>query len=245
MMRVAIEQGSGEKKSCIGGSHQRLIFVPYGIELMPSIILCRMVQKEKLKRGRPRAYDPEAALDSVLEVFWRAGYSASSLDDICEATGMNRPSVYAAFGDKRALYLRAIERYREISRGHMRDALGDEAPLRQVLLDVYSRALDLYYSGHDTPLGCFMVGAVIGEAVGDPEIRDSLADGLRQFDDAFTRRIVAAQEKGDIAGTGDPAMLGKLASATLYYLAARSRAGEERAVLETFAAGTVDLICRP
>lgn len=201
-----------------------------------------MVQKEKSKRGRPRQYDPEAALDAVLEVFWRAGFSASSMDDICEATGMNRPSVYAAFGDKRALYIRAINRYREISRIQMRDAFSSEAPVRNVLREIYARALDMYYSGHGTPLGCFMVGAVLNDAVGDAEIREALSGGLRQFDAAFSTLIEKAQGAGEIARTRDPAMLGKIGSATLYYLAARSRAGEDRATLEKFVDSTIDVI---
>lgn len=202
-----------------------------------------MVQKEKAKRGRPRRYDPEAALDAVLEVFWRAGYSAASLDDICTATGMNRPSVYAAFGDKRALYLRSIDRYRSVSREQMREAFAGDASLRTVLGRVYARALDLYFSGHDTPLGCFMVGAVISDAVDDPEIRQSLASGLRQFDEAFGRAVEGAQAKGEIGKDCDPAMLGKFAAATLYYLAVRSRAGEAREELEKVADATIDLIC--
>ena len=202
-----------------------------------------MVQKEKLKRGRPRAYDPEAALDSVLEVFWRAGYAASSLDDICAATGMNRPSVYAAFGDKRALFLKAIERYREISRGHMRDSFGPDQPIRDKLRSAYTRALNLYYSGADTPLGCFMVGAVVNEAVGDPEIRAAFAEGLKQFDRGFTEQISKAQARGEIDAGKDAEALGQLASSALYYLATRSRAGEDRAVLEKFVDSTIDLIC--
>lgn len=202
-----------------------------------------MVQKEKARRGRPRSYDPEAALDSVLDVFWRAGYSASSMDDICEATGMNRPSVYAAFGDKRALYLKAIERYRGISRDQMRESLAGDGPIRQTLKGAYDRALDLYYSGHDTPLGCFMVGAVINEAVGDPEIRSALAEGLKRFDQAFTQAIERAQARGELPMARDAGTLGKIASSTLYYIATRSRAGEERAALEDFVDKTIEIIC--
>jgi AcrR family transcriptional regulator len=176
-------------------------------------------------------------------VFWRAGYAASSLDDICHATGMNRPSVYAAFGDKRALFLKAIERYQEISRGHMRDSFGPDRPIREKLRGAYDRALNLYYSGADTPLGCFMVGAVVNEAVGDPEIRLALSAGLKQFDVAFTEQLSEAQRRGEIDAGKDAEALGQLASSVLYYLATRSRAGEDRAVLEKFVDKTIDLIC--
>src|ERR1044071_5895097 len=64
------------------------------------------------KRGRPPAYDPETALGSARDVFWNTGFTASSLDDLSAAMAMNRPSLYGAFGDKEALYLKTLERYR-------------------------------------------------------------------------------------------------------------------------------------
>lgn len=200
-------------------------------------------QPDHARRGRPRSYDPEAALDSALTVFWRNGFSASSLDDICRATGMNRPSVYAAFGDKRALFLKAIDRYREISRGHMRKAFSRAGPVREVLRGAYADALDLYYAGEDTPLGCFMVSAVITEAVDDEEIRSSLALGLVAFDEAFARQFERAQAAGEIPTSRDPMALARIASAALYYLAARSRAGERRETLETFVDSTIEILC--
>jgi AcrR family transcriptional regulator len=63
------------------------------------------------RRGRPRAFDPDAVLETVLEMFWENGFAATSLDDISEATGVSRPSLAAAFGDKQSLYIKAMERY--------------------------------------------------------------------------------------------------------------------------------------
>ena len=71
---------------------------------------------EPKRRGRPRAYDPQAALARAAETFWKAGYAGTSLDDLVAATGMNRPSLYAAFGDKRDLYLKTLEHYRDEGR---------------------------------------------------------------------------------------------------------------------------------
>jgi len=156
---------------------------------------------------------------------------------------MNRPSVNAAFGDRRALHLKAIGRYRAISRDRMRESLAGDGPIRATLNGACRRALDLYYSGHDTPLGCFMVGAVISEAVGDSEIRGSLEEGLKRFDSAFTDAIRRAKERGEAPMTRDADTPGKIASSTLYYLATRSRAGEERAALEAFADMTIEITC--
>ena len=71
-----------------------------------------MVHKKATRaRGRPRAYDPTTALTGARDAFWRHGYSATSLDVLSDATDMNRPSMYAAFGDKRSLYLQTLDGY--------------------------------------------------------------------------------------------------------------------------------------
>src|SRR6266702_4731922 len=144
-----------------------------------------MVQKESRprtepkRRGRPRAYDPDAALGRAIGSFWRAGYSGTSLDDLSAATGMNRPSLYGAFGDKRDLYLKALAHYWEQSRGAMDEALAHDLPLRQALQRLYDKALSIYFSGKDGPRGCFAIGTATTEAVHDVQIRESLAEGFR------------------------------------------------------------------
>src|SRR5262245_12046813 len=140
-----------------------------------------MVQKEPKQRGRPRTYDPEVALARVTESFWQAGYSGTSLDDLSAATGMNRPSLYGAFGDKRDLYLKAVARYWELSRAAMREALAYDRPLREALQSLYRKALSMYLSGK-SPRGCFAIGTATTEAVGDPKIRASLAEGFHMID---------------------------------------------------------------
>ena len=204
-----------------------------------------MVQKEsgKKNRGRPRAYDPQVALDRALNMFWRAGFASTSIDDICTATGMNRPSVYAAFGNKRALFRAALERYTSISREKMSRAFSNDEPLRESLAGVYSRALDLYFAEPSAPLGCFFVGAALTPAFDDEEIRELTNSGLREFEAAFRRLIASAQERGEIGNDRDADGLAKMASATLYYLAIRSRAGEKRSTLDSYAKFAVGYIC--
>lgn len=86
-------------------------------------------------RGRPRQYDPERALANAAQVFWKHGYAATSLDDLVAATGMSRPSLYAAFGDKRDLYLKTLERYQQRSRAIGQEIIADDPPLRVFLGD--------------------------------------------------------------------------------------------------------------
>jgi len=211
-----------------------------------------MVQKEleagtevKPARGRPRAYDPGEALARATGAFWRAGYSATSLDELAAATGMNRPSLYGAFGDKRALYLRALERYTGQGRAAMQAALAPGPGLRESLLRVYDAALALYFPKGETARGCFLIGTAAVESVDDAQVREHLASGLREFDREFEARFRRAQAQGELAGGADAAMLAKLASAILHTLALRARAGDGRASLRATAVAGVELICGP
>ncbi len=106
-----------------------------------------MVQKSQRKtaegpprrRGRPRAFDPDAALTQAMDVFWKEGFAATSLDDLSLATGLNRPSLYGAFGDKRALYIQAYRRYREHVREAFTPLFAESAPLRAKLRRILLR----------------------------------------------------------------------------------------------------------
>src|SRR5689334_12836152 len=85
------------------------------------------------RRGRPRAYQPEVALGKALDLLRKDGFAATSLDDLSAATGMNRPSLYGAFGDKRELYIKSYQRYRADARAAMVDIFRDELPIRKRL----------------------------------------------------------------------------------------------------------------
>jgi AcrR family transcriptional regulator len=206
-----------------------------------------MVQKnretEGKRRGRPRAYDPEAALRQATGAFWKTGYSGTSLDDIAAATGMNRPSLYAAFGDKHALYLRALDQYWSLGLAAMHEALAGDRPLREALTDLYQRALSLYFSGKGRARGCFAIGTATTEAVEDPDIRAVFARGLQALDEGFEARIRVARDNGELPGGADPEALAIMASATLHTIAIRARAGTPRSDLARMAQKAVDVIC--
>jgi AcrR family transcriptional regulator len=202
-----------------------------------------MVHKASVRRGRPRAYDPDTALTQAMAVFWEAGYAGTSLDDITAGTGMNRPSLYGAFGDKRALYLHTLERYRIGGRAALREALAGDRPLRVGLRRVYDAALSLYYSGGGGARGCFLIGTALTESVNDADVRTMLHDALLEFDAAFEARFRIARDHGELPRDANPRALAKLASAVLHTLAIRSRAGEPRKALEAILDPALDLIC--
>lgn len=198
----------------------------------------------KRRPGRPRAYDPEVALERALETFWKKGYSATSLDDLCAATGMNRPSLYAAFGDKRSLYLKALDFYGRSYAASVKQAFAADVPLQEGLLRIYEAALSIYVPRKGPPRGCFSVGTATTEAAADPDIRAALLRGVRNLDKAFDRRIRVAQEKGELSAEADPAVLATLASGLLHTIAIRARAGLPRADLDALTQKAVVTICR-
>ena len=202
-----------------------------------------MVQKEITKqRGRPRAYDPDKALTDAQDAFWKKGYSATSLDELSAATGMNRPSLYGAFGDKHAIYLKTLERYVEAARHAMHEELDVSRPLETGLRRVYERALSIYFSGNDGARGCFMIGTAATEAVTDAEIRSILSEGLRELDRIFEARLRHAQTQGELDAAADPVMLAAIASGIFHTLAVRARAGFTRASLQELAYAAIRLM---
>ena len=192
---------------------------------------------------RPRADHPQMALERVVEAFWKTGYSGTSLDDLSAATGMNRPSLYAGFGDKQALYLKSLELYWERGLKGMRAALAHDRPLAEGLMRVYEGALAIYFPTNGRARGCFAVGTATTEAVQDPTIRAALARGLRVLDECFEARFRAARDTGELSNDVDVATLAGLASAVLSRLAIRARAGTPRAELAEFARKAVSTIC--
>ncbi|CCD89136.1 putative Transcriptional regulatory protein, TetR family [Bradyrhizobium sp. ORS 285] len=197
---------------------------------------------EPKRRGRPRAYEPEVALGKALDLFRTTGFAATSLDDLSAATGMNRPSLYGAFGDKRELYIKSYQRYRDNARALMGDIFRNDWPVRRQLEQIFASALDIYLSGEEGPRGCFTVMTAGSEAVADPDIRAMVQNALTELDKAFAHCFRRAKEKGELPDGADPVVLAQLASATIHSIAVRARARVPRKELEAIVAGAIDVM---
>ncbi len=197
------------------------------------------------RRGRPRAFEPDAALGQAMDVFWKDGFAATSLDDLSAATGLNRPSLYGAFGDKRALYIQAYRRYREHVRDSFRPLFAEAAPPREKLKRILMAALDLYLSGEDGPRGCFTVLTASSDAIADEEIRALVGNAIDNSDGAFERLFADARAVGELLPDADPRRLARMASATIHTLSIRARARLPRAELVPIVDDAVETICGP
>lgn len=197
----------------------------------------------KPRRGRPREYDPERALADAMNLFWRNGYAATSLDELSVATGLNRPSLYAGFGDKRELYMETLRQYREQSRAAGRKLLAEPMPLQEFLRRFYEIALDFYFDAEERGRGCYSVLAAASQALVDPEVREFAAESIRSTDALLARQINRAKEAGEIAPSADAERLAQLGTATLHTLGVRSRAGASRESLMQLAEGVIAILC--
>jgi TetR/AcrR family transcriptional regulator, copper-responsive repressor len=196
-------------------------------------------------RGRPRAFEPETALTQAMDLFWKDGLAATSLDDLSAATGLNRPSLYGAFGDKRALYIQAYSQYRKHVNEAFAPLFAADQPLREKLKHILVAALDLYLSGEEGPRGCFTVLTAASDAIADPEIHALVAQAIDATDQAFTRLFADARAAGELPVDADARRLARIASGTIHTLSIRARARIPRAELLPIVDDAVALICGP
>jgi AcrR family transcriptional regulator len=200
------------------------------------------VAAEPKRRGRPRAYAPDVAIGQALALFRKGGFAATSLDDLSEVTGMNRPSLYGAFGDKRALYIKSYQRYRDDYAVTLLEIFKADIDIRVRLQRFFGAALEIYLTGEE-PRGCFTVMTVASDAIADPDIRELVYRGFADVDDAFGWCFRTAIERGEMPDTVDVVALSRMASATLFSLSIRARAGVPRTELDVIVEGAIALLC--
>jgi AcrR family transcriptional regulator len=183
--------------------------------------------------GRHREFCVEKALDAALCVFWRKGYEGASYADLTEATGVERPALYSAFGNKEALFRRALARYDELYLGYISEAL--QLPTsREVAAHILYNAADLNTRYPDNT-GCLAVnGALAGSDDSEP-VRQALiefrAAGQAQLRDRFER----AKTEGDLPKTAKPDVLAAFVLAVTHGMAVQAKSGFSRAMLEAVA----------
>ncbi|MGO4712431.1 TetR/AcrR family transcriptional regulator [Bradyrhizobium sp. 2TAF24] len=195
------------------------------------------------KRGRPRAFTPEVALARALDRFRDGGYAATSLDDLSAAMGINRPSLYGAFGDKRELFLKAYEHYRDDVGGQFATAFDPALTLRQSMERIFATALDVYLAGEHGPRGCFTVMTAGSEAMADPEIRGTVLRALAATDKALRKLLELAIARGELPADTDVELLVQVAGSAIHTIAIRARAWTPRADLEVIARRAIDFVC--
>ena len=181
-------------------------------------------------RGRPREFCVDYALAQALRVFWEKGYDGTSLTDLTDAMGITRPSLYAAFGNKEALFRKALDLYEREKLAYVKTALG--APTaRGVAERLLYGALDVV-TGMGDPQGCLGVIATLPCGEEAQSIRDDVIAKRAASNTALIERFRAAKAAGDLAEDVDPDSLAKWLSAVMQGMSVQAGAGATRADLE-------------
>jgi AcrR family transcriptional regulator len=187
--------------------------------------------KSSVRLGRPRSFDIDGALDRALQVFWRKGYEGASLSDLTKAAGVNRPSLYAAFGDKEALFRKALDRYLNGPAAYTQEAL-KEPTARAVIERLLRGAADLN-TARRNPGGCLTVqGALACGAAGD-SIRQELAAYRAAGEAALCRRFQHAKSEGDLPATMNPTDLARYVATIIFGMAVQAAGGATRDKLQS------------
>jgi len=183
--------------------------------------------------GRPRTFDIDKALDRALRVFWRKGYEGASLPDLTKAMGINRPTLYAAFGNKEALLRKALDRYEAKLTVYMRDAL-DEPTARGVAQRLLRGSADLLTDPRNPP-GCLMVQGALACSESAESIRRELVARRAAAEVALRRRFERALTDGDLPADAAPADLARYLVTVIRGMAVQASGGATRAQLRRVA----------
>jgi AcrR family transcriptional regulator len=189
-------------------------------------------------RGRPREFDVDQALDRALRVFWRRGYEGATLPALTAAMGINRPSLYAAFGSKEELFRRALDRYAEGPAAYVRQAL-DEPTARAVAERLLGGAIDLL-TDRSNPRGCLLVQGALACGEAAESVRRELAARRAASEAALRRRFARARADGDLPADSDPADLARYMVTVVRGMAVEAAGGARREELRRVA----DLVLR-
>lgn len=180
--------------------------------------------------ARPKEFDPDEALDRAMELFWSKGYEATSIQDLVEALGINRSSLYGTFGDKHALYLAAIDRYCEDvvapAVAELDQAPSPLAAIRHLFLSLPARA-----TRRRERRGCLLCNAAVERAPFDAAVQAEVMGGLGRLGTALRRALLRARAADEIAPSINSSALADYLLSSYVGLTVIAKAGRKPAQL--------------
>jgi TetR/AcrR family transcriptional repressor of nem operon len=184
--------------------------------------------------ARPREFDPDAALNRVMETFWGKGYEATSLDDLCEATGLSRSSLYATFGSKRDLLLRSVDRYGKKRNPLIAATLTQPLPINDAFAALARQIIDQIVTGPGRR-GCFLGNCAAELPRGDRAALARVRQGLESTEATFRHALAMAKTRGELPSGADVDALARFVMAGFQGLRLVGKVNPNRAVLEDIA----------
>lgn len=194
--------------------------------------------------ARPRQFDETHVLERAVDVFWAKGYEATTTRDLTQMMGLTHASLYNAFGDKRALFLRTLDHYLDQTLreriDRLEEAYSPAAAVRQFFVEVVERSL-----ADPQHRGCMLVNSAIEATSSDPELQYLVAEETRMIEDFFVRSVAAGQSTGEIPAGQAPAIIGRHLLGMLMGLRVLARIRPERELLYGLVAPALTLLGQP
>lgn len=185
-----------------------------------------------MERGRPRQFDEQQALEAAMRVFWRDGYRGASMAELTAAMGINKPSLYAAFGGKEQLYLKALEHYSTTRGAGQAEILEGKLPLRDALASYLKQAV-IRGCDKTSPGGCYVVNALAdcGTEATPEAVAEATQAAYRASHAALKARLQRAVKEGELPKDADVNALANLFNAVLAGMAIMARNGGAKTAL--------------
>ncbi len=172
--------------------------------------------------SRTREFDTEAVLDQMVDVFWRKGYDATSIQDLVDSTGVNRPSLYSAYGDKERLFLRVLERFSARFTQRLQEPLQTEPSIHKALEQTFELHIERL-THPDFPPGCLIVNTMHKSASMPERVARRIAAGANQMEEALYQALRRAQQNGQIDAQRDARALARFFVSTMHGMAIAAR----------------------
>ena len=191
---------------------------------------------QKSARGRPRSFDEGAVLARAQQIFLEQGFEATSYDDVAAAVGLAKPSLYNAFGDKVALFDRAVEAYAQYAHAAIVGAFASAPSLVEAGRSVLLAGAEVYSKPEGASTGCLLIGTALPACTVIDGPRETLTDFIAGLEDALEQNIAARFVKDAQRAGKSPRALALLLTSLLFSLAVRARQGLSRRKLRAVAA---------
>ena len=190
-------------------------------------------------RGRPREFDTEEAIESAMGVFWSSGYHATSLPELLEATNLSRGSLYAAFGDKHGLFLRALDRYIADSLTRLDAELDPRKDALEGLRACLARYVERT-SGVAGKRGCLVVATAMELASHDTEVEQRIRRFFKAMETRLTAALARAKSEGRLADGVEPATVARLLLCLLEGMRVVSKTSSDRSASQAVVQTLID-----
>jgi AcrR family transcriptional regulator len=169
-----------------------------------------MTTEIKKMRGRPRVFDMEEALDKALQIFWKRGYEGASIAELTETLGINKPSLYAAFGNKEELFKKSLSRYVAGPVAFIQEVVTQPTAF-DVAQSFLTKAVE-FFTDTKHPKGCLIVQAALSDSVDSILVKDLLIKYRYSYEHQLAKRFEKAKEEGDLPNDANAETLAKFLS---------------------------------